>query len=665
MTLLHTSCQRLEMEIGRATVQLPYRTLEEFEGGFAERVSSRAVFFAESQLGLPSPSEPFELGARIEVAVTLDDGSEAFAFHGVVAWMWRTATVPSGREAGVGVLVVDVIDGAPCFRRLLARPGSGGRVRIPGARVVERLHLASRVAAGIVLCPVGASPSPSLVPVPTVIAAIDMAAIKDALDDDLDDSLEMALPPALLAAVDEPVAVGDGIDRDDDVGQEPSASSDRLAMLTAALAGGGDGTDGPTLDGEGNASSELNDVAAPLTHQEPVAEPPTQSLPSSSHLPGSPFDADLSALDDTSSAFDASSPLFDDPAFGTNAAGVEGAASFHVGLSAFDDPGFGLDEGARDDDDDDVEATLERPPSVTASTTVVSALVDLGGVEAFPEAPPSVGRPFEAQSTDVDLLASISAADVVALDVASESDALPARGRGFVSAPSTDAEELPSVEADLLNPEAWPGVLPLDDADAWPSLTTELFTSRRLPGPEGWPAWSDLLDARTMGVSFAVNRRGTVGLEFFSWPLHGTKRYSGVGQGDSSDPRRHSTAIVPIADGLDDFDEHTADSGDEDVFSAPSEPETDPFAPQGTDPRLNVEGLVARHVRASHKDVADDAVVFDDVISGLGRQSDPDATRDEMHLPALHRTSPGVFADPTSGTDSGEAADSSSDHDGS
>lgn len=659
MTLLRASCQRPDMEIGRANVQLPYRTIEEFEGGFAERVSSQAVFFAESQLpSASSTSEPFELGARVELALTLADGTSVFVFQGVIAWMWRTATLPSGREAGVGVLIVDVIDGEPGFRRVLARPGSGGRVRIPGARVVQRLQLTSRVPTGIVVCPSGTPVQ--LVPAPTVIAAVDMAAIKDALDDDLDDSLEMVLPATLLAAAHEPSgALSDGIERDE-AGQEEPAVSDRLAILAAALAGGGDGTDGPTLDGEGNGSSNVDDILEPLTHQEPVAEPATQSIPSSSHPASSPFDADLSALDLSTSSFDASTPPFDDPAFGMGQGGVDGASNLHVGPSLFGDAAFD-DDG----DGEDGEATLERPPSASASTVVSAVMVDLGGVEAFPEAPPSVGRPFEAQSTDVDLLASISAADVVALDAVSENDALPAPARGFASTPSTDAEELPSVEADLLNPEAWPGALPLDDSEAWPSLETELFTSRRLPSPEGWPAWSDLLDARTMGVSFAVNRRGTVALEFFSWPLQGTKRYSGVGQGDPSDPRRHRTAIVPIADVLDDFDEHTSDSGDEDVFSAPSEPEVDPFAPQGTDPRLNVEGLVARHVRASHKDVADDAVVFDDVISGLGRQSDPDATRDEMHLPALHRTSPGVFADPTSGTDSGEAAESSSDHDGS
>jgi hypothetical protein len=127
---------------------------------------------------------------------------------------------------------------------------------------------------------------------------------------------------------------------------------------------------------------------------------------------------------------------------------------------------------------------------------------------------------------------------------------------------------------------------------------------------------------------------------------------------------------------LDDADPSVAED-DGDVFSAPSLPpapaedDDDPFASRTTDPRLNVEGLVARHVRASHQDV--DTAVFDtpdfgaepDVaLDSLGGFAglEPDVTRDEMVLP---RPRPLVatkaLADPLSGTDSGESEPNDSD----
>jgi hypothetical protein len=240
-----------------------------------------------------------------------------------------------------------------------------------------------------------------------------------------------------------------------------------------------------------------------------------------------------------------------------------------------------------------------------------------------------------------------------------------------------EADDLPSIDADLLE-EAWPEAEAQAD---WRNVETERFHNRRLPAPEGWPDWSDLLDARTLGVSFSVSRRGVGGLEFFAWPVAGTKRYSGVGQGEAADPRRSRTAILPMAD-LDDIGDPLVADDDGDVFSAPSLPpvgddDEDPFASSGTDPRLNVEGLVALHVRASHQDV--DTAVFgapelessgafsvepDVDFEGLGAfvGLERDVTRDELLLPRPRSVvATKALADPLSGTDSGEGEPSDSD----
>ena len=639
MTLLCSACQRLDMETGHARVQVTHRTLEEFEAGFSDRVSSLAVFLGEHQVVQPGTGAPVELGTRIDVAVVLADGTVAFAVRGVVAWAWREASLPLGREAGLGVMLLDVIDGIECFRRLVARPGSGSRVRIPGARLVQRLLPSNPRATGIVICPMQA---PSLVPVPATAARPTVTAFA-AIADDLDDN------PGMTLSADGGAAVADALDDnevdlvlDDEVDSEvdaeveqdtgaqtPTASratdvtarlaaTERLAVLTAALAGLGEVSYGPTLDGPDHPDSDL-DVLEAFTQPESLADPSAGSAanPASSLLSGRA--AALSALHDQRSAF----------------------------TSNLDDAFFALE------DVDEGSGNPVRP--VNHGTVPVT--LELSDVSAFPDSIPAPGRSFDAQSTDVDLLALVSAGDVIALDVMSNADGAPAAGMGFTVVPPTDGGDdgvdLPSVEADLLNLDD----LVTGEASAWPLLAMEIFRSRPLPAVEQWSGWPLLVDDRIMGASFSASKRGVVGLEYFSWPRTATKRYSGQGHGAHDDPRQQRTAIVPIVDGLDELDDSRSDSGDGDVFSAPSVPEADPFEAQGTDPRLNVEGLVARHVRATHADIDDDLGVFD-VLSSVDR-GDPDATRDELFLPGVRPLPSGGQVEPTSGTESGEAADSS------
>jgi hypothetical protein len=561
----------------------------------------------------------------------------------VVAWAWREASLPLGREAGLGIMLLDVIDGIECFRRLVARPGSGSRVRIPGARLLQRLLPSKPRATGIVMCPMQAPSPVSATATTTRSTVTGVAPINDDLDDNPGMTRSAAGGAGIADAVDDnevDLVLDDEVDNEvdnnvdsvveQDTGAEaPSASratdvtarmavTERLAVLTAALAGQGEGSYGPTLDGPDHPDSDL-DVLEPFTHLESLADPSTGSAanPGSSLLSGRA--AALSGLHEERSAFP----------------------------SNLDDAFFALEGG------DEGSGNPVRP----VNHGTVPVRLELSDVSAFPDSIPAPGRSFDAQSTDVDLLALVSAGDVIALDVMSNADGAPAAGMGFIIIPSTDGgddgDDLPSVEADLLNLDD----LVTGEASAWPLLATEIFRSRPLPAVEQWPGWPVLVDDRVMGASFSVSKRGVVGLEYFSWPRTATKRYSGQGHGEHDDPRQQRTAIVPIVDGLDELDDSHTDSGDGDVFSAPSPPEADPFEAQGTDPRLNVEGLVARHVRATHADIDDDLGVFD-VLSSADR-GDPDATRDELLLPGVRPLPSAGQVEPTSGTDSGEAAESS------
>jgi len=610
-------------------VRFPARGLEELEVALADRLTRVATFIAAAY----ATTEATPLGARVEVAFADATGAPALVIDGVIAWRCRAGALPVGREAGCGVLIDDVRVGGDLFGRAVTRPGAGARVRVPGLRVSTRLNLLAPGDTGIVICRPSietvssASAQERTVVVDTGMqskpprddrsdpaqSAIDSVAVSEEgptfsrqLGDvvptrsetevigsaDIDDGLEAPAPAARNDRLElsELTAALDGeLDDSLDGDSEDGFPLDRATILARALAMSRDG-DGPTLD----------------------SERPPGPTPASSGESGA-LAADLSALDDLSSS-DEDKPLFSEP---------ERKASPTV-RQALSKPG------------------TERP--------------EVDDLAAFPDAVneglSSTARPFEAQSTDVDLLTSVSAGDVVALDLASQS--------GSFVEPTTSVGEidLPSVDtAELLDLDQWPAAA----GDDLASLATELFSNRPLPAVGGWPRWSDLLDAPTMGVAFTVGKRGLTGVELFAWPTQGSKRYSGVGQGDSSDPRRSSRTSIALADALS-FDDLAADGdGDGDVFSAPPSDRpppppvldgADPFSPQGTDPRLNVEGVVAKNVRKSHKDLADDPVVLGDM-----PDQDPDATRDEMMLPALRRSS---IVDPISGTASGEGEASSS-----
>lgn len=251
---------------------------------------------------------------------------------------------------------------------------------------------------------------------------------------------------------------------------------------------------------------------------------------------------------------------------------------------------------------------LERTQSGAVELPFGQLLLDGGSdVDAFPDAPPPADddpRPFEAQSTDVDLLRVISAADLAVAAVGNEPSMFVIAPTGVDDDSDSDADDdsdegdLPSMEAELISD--WEGDTPRGGLQA--TVTTAWIEApSRVPSPSPWPP-DPTLPLVLVGASWSMSRRGQLGVEALSWPAQGTRRASGMAE--------------PL-DGHDD---------DADVFGPPPGPPSvdevtnvgpapppDPFAPQTTDPGLNVEGLVARHVRESHNDVfaADIDVDFD------------------------------------------------------
>jgi hypothetical protein len=232
------------------------------------------------------------------------------------------------------------------------------------------------------------------------------------------------------------------------------------------------------------------------------------------------------------------------------------------------------------------EDTLEGEGPDTESSTAsgpvrpAGVLLDLVGLESFPDAPPPPGvEPdaptlYERQSTDIDLLGEVSASDVIALD-------------GDLSNIDDEALDLPSMEAELLDDDTVMLVRPL------PLPTSDERLAAAAP---------------VVAAGWTVSRRGTPsGLEHFGWPTTGTRR----------------ELIHDVA---------APDDGD--VFSSPATPAVgDPYEARDSDPSLDVEHIVARNTR-----VAD---IFADSDVDLLRSSDADVTRDEMPLPRL--TTPPQF----------------------
>lgn len=271
---------------------------------------------------------------------------------------------------------------------------------------------------------------------------------------------------------------------------------------------------------------------------------------------------------------------------------------------------------------------IEKTPSFESSIDGLENLPDESqvltpfGGEVHP------GRPFENQSTDVDLLSLISAGDFVAINVTAAADETTS---GESASPSTedaagavradrsqwaDIDDLPSAEAELLavdmDPEAEDWEVrtdqPADDPEPWPALgpgAPVVLALRSLPDPPPWPVCSDAIEPGPLGVFCSFGKRGLQQLEPFSWPVQGSKRFSGV-------------EVMPEA------------VVDDDVFGGGSEvpalhgpPHLDHFAPASTDPRMNVVGVVARAVGAAH----DDSNVF-------SMFSEGEATAEEMLAPA-------------------------------
>lgn len=319
--------------------------------------------------------------------------------------------------------------------------------------------------------------------------------------------------------------------------------------------------------------------------------------------------------------------------------------------------GIGFDDtvAAIDDDVEHREAG-EHTTSGAVERPFGSLLLD-AGVGGFPDAIDIDERAFEPSSTDVDLLGEVSADDIVGFESPPPTDALAQLTRADLDdADSTgdgddhgddhgddladidDLSALPSGEAELVEDdddddddaddeeeEDWGD---RDDVDH--GLKTTVMSAWS-PPPTPLPPPVDVAlddddddDAQPVlvGLCWVEGRRGAQGHERVAWPWSGTKRYAGLADADltgddDAEVFGAATSAPPPPP--------PPSLG---VYAAPSLAPPDPFAAQITDPRLNVEGLVARHVRAG----LDDVFARDDVdVDHL--HADPDATSDELRLP--------------------------------
>ncbi len=505
------------MEPTRLRARVEHKNLEELESGFADRVSARALFLARRQL---EGAADVEVGARVRVEVLLASGEPALVVDGVVAWA-ISVKPPPGREPGLGIAITaSDAASAASLQRMAGRPGWGGRVRVPGQRLADRLRLGQ----ALLQPPAWSPPAPRpTAPAPT---AAPMAA------------------PAPFASLFPP-----------ELAPERPTSDRPLPRLLGLFEG----------------DSGIDSSAEPTQH--PLA------------------------------------PRFETPE-------LEAPAPPVGDVTAAGEPGIFLEGPTLDG----LDHEAAPQPAASPSSEGLASLPDAPPLDRSPfsenhEAP----RPFESQSTDVDLLASISAAELVGLD--------PAHARPLAPdiEPKTDpgwreGDDLPSADAELVTAGDWDHAPA--EAAAWPALElseTLVFDPRSLPEADAWPPGSDLVDARPIGTFCSFGKRGAQNVEQVTWPTDGTKRFS-----RSEVPPEPADSDVFASGHSDPFaapPELDWSSSSPAVAAAPPAPiGLDPFAPAATDPRLNVEGVVARAFRTAQGDSDVDADVFSG--SGAGDAGD-------------------------------------------
>ncbi len=206
------------------------------------------------------------------------------------------------------------------------------------------------------------------------------------------------------------------------------------------------------------------------------------------------------------------------------------------------------------DGDVTADGTLTTPTSTEHPTAVAGASGDAPpiGVDAAagPPSAPTVEHAFEHRETDVDLLASLSAQDIVSLG---DAPAIARAGDSDADLPSLDGAFVEEVVDEVA-----PAVRPL-------------------PAPERAIAVPTSPPVGSVGIAFTLGPRGTSAPETVAWAASGSRR---------------ANAILDVRD--DD------DSG---AFAAgvdgPSAGDDDPYAPRTTDPAVAVETVVARAIAAT------------------------------------------------------------------
>jgi hypothetical protein len=158
--------------------RVDYRTLDEFEAGFSDRLDDDALFLARQHI--VTPAQDVTVGTQVRISIALPSGAHALTVDGTVAWAYPRDRVPPGREAGVGVRI-DTISAEATERvaRMRRRPSAGSRVRAPGQRLLaraSRIPTSAPAFASLTRAAVAAAVTPAIDSAPAPAAAPDAPA---------------------------------------------------------------------------------------------------------------------------------------------------------------------------------------------------------------------------------------------------------------------------------------------------------------------------------------------------------------------------------------------------------------------------------------------------------------------------------------------------------
>lgn len=674
------------------SARLEFSSLDELEASFADRVNADALFLARS--AVQSAVDDLEVGTQVHLVLTTAQGELALDLHGVVAWAYPLAPrTPPGREAGTGLLIDTVADDATRARleRMRRRPGAGGRVRAPGARMPAlRLTRTTPPTPATTLPPQPAAPPPlppslfaSILEEPSASAPA-VASPPPPTSSPVDDEAPPLAPTEIVVAhppVPQPRVMAMGLLVDQSFDPTPVPQPLPLPREES------DVLPPPPVDDE--SSTTVFETREPALSLESLPDAPADAPPAARAFEQVRTDVDLLQSLDDADFFPAELEEKRRAEAAARAAPANPALHEETLVSDPDDLAEPSDdddvpEGAPDDlellpDDEIEEAVAEVLDEATGRAVAAAAQgehapparparaleIDDEETAAMPPSPATLEANDEANAPDSESMA--SALDEPTSSAAIRDDSTGETPGDALSLPSAEAMALQSMDsADFETAEHTAvGLAPaLGETEHGDALGSSM-TAEATASDEASPVHAQLRPLPTLapfdepgppdpgpiGKAFMVShKRGghdpVVGVEAFTWPRSGTKRWNAVDIArETGDEAALDAAVTSGAWATRD----------------PSAPDVDgDFETGMTDPGVNVADVVAKSVALAQEE--EESVFSDapavrpamranalvDEPDGHPAEHDGDSTIDEGLSPA--------FAQPA-GTDRALAAE--------